>query len=473
MQKLLSFLTCLGICISLSVNVAAADFPQTLGLQSQTAVLMDAQTGQVLYDKNKDTRMYPASITKILTGALAIQNGNLSDVVTASYEAVHSLPRGTSHIALDTGEQITLEQALYGLAIESANDAANVIAENIGGTAEQFSFLMNDYARQLGAVESHFANPHGLPDSNHYTTAYDMGLITAAALKTPGFSEIFSTRRYDVPPTNIKPETRQFWNANYFINHRMECQGIVMSKTGWTQESGNTLVTAAEREGKTLIAVVMNSTRAIDVYNDTLALLDYGFSNFEAATVTSQMLTASLPKQVAGIEGTEILLEPLNALGDEIQVLMPKGADPQGISVVYGEGKPDESGRCANIKATVQYTQGETVMTLGTTNVTAIVQEPVVAETLSQKLFAFAKKPTFVILNGLMWVVFGFLAWLVIRRMIILERRKRRRRRKMKKKQNEARRRAAQPTQKREQLTPQQQQNIQAERLRRQIYRDS
>ncbi|MEG2081686.1 MAG: D-alanyl-D-alanine carboxypeptidase family protein [Oscillospiraceae bacterium] len=467
MRKILSFLACVGVCISLCLTAFAAQ-PQQWDIKSQTAVLIDAKTSQVLFDKNKDARMYPASITKILTGALAMQNGNLSDTLTASYDAVHSLPRGTSHIALDAGEQITLEQALYGLAIESANDAANVIAEAIGGTREQFCFLMNDYAMQLGATNSHFTNPHGLPDDNHYTTAYDMALITAAAIKTPRFCDIFSTRRYDIPPTNKKPETRQFWNANGFLNNQVPYEGIVMSKTGWTEESGHTLVAAAQRNGVTLIAVVMNSPRKQDSYSDIVAMFDYGFGDFEKVTVGTQTLVENLPADCPSGEGSIIKVEKENALADEISVLLPIGADPSGIFVEYGQAK--EQGRCADITATVLYTQGDTTFTLCTVNITAIIQEPVVETTLSQKLFAFAKKPTFFIFHAIMWLVFGFTVWFILRCMIIYECRRRRKKRRMMKKQGRYNR-SRRPTKKQE-LSPAQIQQRQAQRLRRQIYKD-
>lgn len=484
MRKIISALLSIAFIAITALDVYGVDAPASGNIKSVTAVLIDAKTGQVLYDKDKDKRMYPASTTKILTGLLAVQNGNMSDVLTTSYNAVHSLPRKTSHIALDTDEQITLEQAMYGMGIESANDAANVIAEKIGGTNEQFAFLMNDYAMQLGAVNSNFTNPHGLPDDNHYTTAYDLALITTAAVKHPQIYDFFGTRRYDIPPTNKKAETRQFWNANYFLNNEVPYDKILMSKTGWTEEAGHTLVTVATRNGMTLIAVVMSSTHQIDKYNDTVALFDYGFSNFEQATISTQNLVGGLPTEFTQEGEQSILLEAGSFVSDTFSALLPIGADLAGISIAQGQPTLQENGRLSDIPLTVSYTQGETVMELGKTNVTAIVAEPPEAPVSFQtKLFDFAKKPTFIILNILMWLVLAFFAWLVIRRIIILQRRKRRKRRKLMRQNAAKYNRATHPVQQdrrvqqqgtrpKQKLTKQQIQQRHAQRMKSQIYKD-
>ena len=151
------------------------------------------------------TQMYPASITKILTVLLGIENGRLQDKVTMSREAVFSITRGSSHIALTDGEEITLEQALYAAMLPSANDASNGIAEHISGSIEDFAVLMNKRAREAGAINSNFVNPHGLHDEEHVSTAYDMAMITRAALRNDTFRQIFGTVRYTIPPTNKQP----------------------------------------------------------------------------------------------------------------------------------------------------------------------------------------------------------------------------------------------------------------------------
>ena len=240
--------------------------------------------------------MQPASITKIMTALLALEHGNLSDTNTMSYDAVHSLARGSSHIALVTDEILTLEQALYALALESANDAANGIAEHIGGSMENFAAMMTDRAKQAGALHTNFANAHGLNDANHYTTAYDMARITMAALEQPLFTEIFGASIYEMPPTNKQPEARTFHCTNAMMIGKYKYDGIVAAKTGYTNPSLYTLVTVAERDGRTLIAVVMKSPAKQDRWEDTTALLDYGFGlEAEAFTIPEEPQTEVLP----------------------------------------------------------------------------------------------------------------------------------------------------------------------------------
>ncbi|MGI6333143.1 MAG: D-alanyl-D-alanine carboxypeptidase family protein [Saccharofermentanales bacterium] len=259
---------------------------QGILLRSESAVLMDADSGQILFAKDMQRIMYPASITKVVTAMLALQLAEPQDIITMSREAVFSIGRDTSHIALDIGEQITMEQALYAMAIASANDAANGIAEKISGTTAAFAELMNQAAREAGAQNTHFTNPHGLPDDDHVTTAVDMAKIAAAALKVPGFVEIFGSHYYEIPPTNEQPETRYLSSRNQLINGEKNCEGILFSKTGWTSKAEGTLVSAACREGVTLIAVVLKSATAEDKWLDTQMLFAYGFDQFSPATIT-------------------------------------------------------------------------------------------------------------------------------------------------------------------------------------------
>ena len=260
-------------------HVSAAAFTGAT-LMSESAVLMDGETGQILFEKEMHRRMYPASITKIMTATLALERGRPNDKITMSYDAVHSIARGSSHIALIPDEELTLEQALYALALTSANDAANGIAEHIGGSMEDFSALMNERARQAGALRTNFVNAHGLYNVNHYTTAHDMARITLAAIKHPAFAEIFGSLIYDIPPTNLQPQQRTLRSTNYMLMGRYKYEGAIAAKTGWTRQSQHTLMTVAERDGRTLIAVVMRSGGRRDRWEDMTALLDYGFAGF-------------------------------------------------------------------------------------------------------------------------------------------------------------------------------------------------
>ena len=195
MNRLIAVVLFVVSVIAFSQTVSAAELPIEPEILSEAAVLMDAKTGQILYSKNMDKTMYPASITKILTGMLALKYANLDETVTMSYDAVFSIDRDSSHIALDVDEEIPMIDALYALSIESANDAANGIAETVAGSMDAFAEMMNQEAKRIGAVNSNFVNAHGLPNENHYTTAYDMALITAEAIQIPMFNEIFSANR--------------------------------------------------------------------------------------------------------------------------------------------------------------------------------------------------------------------------------------------------------------------------------------
>lgn len=287
-------------------------------LVSEAAVLIDADTGQILYDKDMHRQMYPASITKILTIITGLEKLPLDTKITMSHYAVFSLPVGTSHIALDEGEEITMEQAVYAALMMSANDACNGIAEAAAGSIADYAVMMNETARKAGAKNSNFVNAHGLYDENHYTTAYDMAMICRYALKNETFRKFFGTYKYTMSPTNKQPESRLFVNQHYMIsNPSLKYEGIIGGKAGWTKVSKCTLVTAAERDGRTLIAVVMKCVKDADKYGDTKALLDWGFAEFDEVTLTN----ADLPK-----EGGYTFDKP-------VDVLVPKGITRSDLSV--------------------------------------------------------------------------------------------------------------------------------------------
>jgi len=305
---------------------------QTPQIVSEAAVLMDAKTGQVLYEKNMHTQLYPASITKILTILLGIEHGQLQDKVTMSREAVFSITKGSSHIALTDGEEITLEQALYAAMLPSANDASNGIAEHISGSIENFAVLMNQRAREAGALNSNFVNPHGLPDEEHVSTAYDMAMITRAALHNDTFRQVFGTVRYTIPPTNKQPEARDLWSEHRMLTtNRFYYEGVIGGKTGYTSVSQNTLVTAAKRGDRELIAVVMKS-QAYGVYTDTTALFDYGFEQFSEAS----FVPAELVQPSRGRDDSKLIADILNQNKDTIFTrLIHNSISPADVTVNY------------------------------------------------------------------------------------------------------------------------------------------
>lgn len=310
---------------------------------SETAVLIDADTGQVLYSKDMHRRMYPASITKIVTAMLALKYGDVSDTVTMTREDVFSIERSSSNIALDVDEQLSLEQALYAAAVASANDAANGIASHIGGSLEGFVRMMNAAAGDLGAVNTRFSNANGLPDDNHYTTAYDMALITTRALKTPGLAEYFNTRRYEIPPTNKQPETRIFNSSNRFVNGELSYDGLLMSKAGWTADAQHTLVTAARRGDRTLVAVVLKSSNSSDKWSDTVALFDYGFDQFQPVTIPSAAIIGAVPANILP-DGAGVEIDPATYAVGDVRVLLPAGLTASDIQLTVQAPSVDEDG---------------------------------------------------------------------------------------------------------------------------------
>lgn len=252
------------------------------------AILMDVDTGTILYKKNINEKFYPASITKILTTLIAVENSKMDEVVTFSEDAVYKT-QGGSGIWRDIGEVMTMEQCLYAVMLESANECAYAVAEHISGSMPKFVKLMNEKAKALGCKSSKFMNPHGLPDEKHLVTAKDMAIIARAAYENETFRAICGTKRYTIPPTNKHSE------PTYMVNHHKMLYPkdtdaylydyCIGGKTGYTNAAGNTLVTYAQKDGMTLLAVILNGTSP-QYWIETRALFDYGFENFNLCNVS-------------------------------------------------------------------------------------------------------------------------------------------------------------------------------------------
>lgn len=255
-------------------------------IASEAAVIMDADTGQILYAKNPYERMYPASITKILTTLVALENGDLNSVLTMSENAVYGIESDSNHIGLSVGEQITLEQALYAVMLVSANEAAWGVAEHISGSLEEFCDLMNQKAKDLGCINTNFVNANGLHDDNHYTCAYDMALITQAAMANEKLVEIASSTFYEIPPTNMYDEPRELYQGNKMIREGTEYyyEYCVGGKTGYTQAAQGTLVCWAQKDDTTLIATTFLVSSNADNYLDSTKLFEHYFNNYTRVT---------------------------------------------------------------------------------------------------------------------------------------------------------------------------------------------
>ena len=246
-----------------------------LAADAASAILMEAKTGRVLYEQNAHQALPMASTTKVMTALLALEMGDLNEIVATGKNAF-GVP-GTS-IYLEMGEQLTLEQMLYGLMLSSGNDAAVAIAEHLSGTVSDFCALMTRRAEEIGCENTIFSTPHGLPAQNHHTTAWDLALITREALKNPVFREIVSTQRATLPWAGHEYD-RVLTNKNKLLS---AYPGAIGVKTGYTKAAGRCLVFAAERDGLCLIGVVLNCP---DWFNEASALLDRGFENWQMVTM--------------------------------------------------------------------------------------------------------------------------------------------------------------------------------------------
>ena len=268
-----------------------ANWPQGPAIYAESGILVDLDTQEILYSKNIDKQLYPASITKVMTTLVAIESSSPEEPVTFSQHALDSIEWDSSNIGCSLNETLTMEQCWYAMMLNSANEVCCGVAEHISGSIEAFVEKMNQKAAELGCTNTHFSNPNGLPDETHYTTAHDMALIANAAYQNETFRQIFSTRQYEIPPTPQYTETRYLYNHHKMMQPDTEYyyEGCLGGKTGYTETALNTLVTIASRNGKNLLCVTMR-TQGRQVYTDTASLFDYGFSQTfpadEAALLT-------------------------------------------------------------------------------------------------------------------------------------------------------------------------------------------
>ena len=289
-------------------------------LYSSACVVMDVNTGAILYYKNKLDRHYPASTTKIMTTLLALERGSLDDTVTFSENAVGSITWDSSNMELLAGNQLTLEQALYGIMLRSANEAANGVAEHISGSMEAFAREMTDYAISLGCRRTHFTNPSGLHDDDHYTTAKDLAIIASVAARNEEFRKITGTVFYNVENLNFKikqpesetdengkptgetvetaepePEPYPLYNHHKMVSGEYAYEGCYGGKTGYTDEARNTLVTYVKRGDMDLVCVILDCPGGGNyIYMDTEKALDYSFANYERLTAEYNEAQAKL-----------------------------------------------------------------------------------------------------------------------------------------------------------------------------------
>lgn len=336
------------------VNVAAES--AVPAVEAPAYAVIDAASGQVLIEKNSDKYKFPASVTKILSIALALeaspQDGSTrGDTVTVSERAVSELMPGASAVHLEAGEVTTFNDILYATQIVSANDAANVLAEYIDGSLEQFAARMNQKTAELGLANSHFTNPSGQPENSHYVTAYDMAQITRWALSVEGFKDIFGATSYTMGSTAQKPQGTLCQNRNLLLaaDSQYYYPAATGGKMGFTNEAQFTLVTSAEANGNELICVVLDCATDADKYSSTTTLLDYCFNNFNRVTYGAK----EVPATSISVFGGAKELGKISVESEDTSFLLHNSLDVKDVEAVCDI--PDSYVMGAQFTPTVSY----------------------------------------------------------------------------------------------------------------------
>ena len=349
-----------------------AGWPQGPAIGAEGAILMEADTGTILYAKNIHEHLYPASITKLMTGLLAYENLSMDAMIPFSEEAVYSIEFGSSSIGIEPGEAMSVEDCLYALMVASANEVAAGLAERMGGSLNNFPDMMNKRAASLGCTDTHFTNAHGLFNEEHYTSAYDMALIAREYFSHDELAVIANAATRYFAATDTQPDEFTLFNKHKLINGEMEYDGIVGGKTGFVEMSRQTLVTCAERDGMRLICVILRE-ESPDQFNDTVELFDYGFNNFRKLRISDneKQYTINNPgfmKIGKDIYGSNSIPFTVSSAG---YVCIPKEMNFDNLSseVVYDDSKAQEvvdsvsegteSAAANKVIGTIRYTVGD------------------------------------------------------------------------------------------------------------------
>lgn len=393
-----------------------ADSSKTLDISARAAVLIDADTGVVIYEKNPHEKLYPASITKIMTAYLACQYGKFDDTLTASHNAVFGIGPGSSIIGIDEGEQISFLDGLYGIMMESANEVCMMVAEHIDGTVEKFVERMNKQAQEWGCKDTHFNNPHGFHDENHYTTAYDMGIITYNAIKNKDFAKIWGTVDHTIPATN-KNVARNLHNKDKMLKPTSDYyyEYAIGGKTGFHDEAKNTLVTCAEKDGVKLISVVMKDSGYEKTYEDSKKILDYGFSVYKENTVYTNGSYTDEISVYQDYQGESYNVGTLDVtVAKDVKAKLPSFISPDKITT-KAEIKVSKDGKNENI-LTAPINAGDKVGTLNfvydnktisTADITAVnsVEKKTDKQLASMKFFKAFKSVMWTILKAIIILI--------------------------------------------------------------------
>lgn len=417
MKRLCSLcLALIFIASFLHVRAFAAEMPQVPEIISETAVLMDAMTGQVLYQKNAAQRMYPASTTKIMTGLLVAEHSNPDEIATVTASAIDIEEWDSASIYLVENEQMSVDSLLYAMMMPSANDASNVLAEHVAGSQVAFADLMNARAAAIGANSTHFANAHGLHDPNHYTTAYDLALITKEAMQNKIFAHYFGAATQTIPATNLNPYERAFMNYQYMLVDTSEYYepAVTGGKVGYTHEAEHTMSTIAEKDGRVLICTVMKSPNRGDKFADTKALLDFGFDGFAQVSVSRDKFPGFDQKITQ--DGEEVGFVAYEST-DDFQALLPNGISASAIKVSYSFTEPQDA-PYGEVYAEFYAETGNAAIPewLGRQKLTsnAVLHAPAEPATLAEQLTALANEHPWILpLTAFCIVLTAFLLFLL------------------------------------------------------------
>ncbi len=321
------------------------DWPKGPVINAESAILIEAETGAILYAKNIHKKEFPASTTKILSTLIASESCELDEIVDFNHDDVFGIPRDSNNIAIDEGESLNVEECLNAILIRSANEVCLGLARHISGSYEDFAALMNQRAVELGCVDSNFVNPNGLPDDNHYTSAYDLAMIGKAFFDNQFLCEITTTPRLKIYASNRQPDDIIDSNKMDLIKGReYEYEYLVGCKTGYTEVSRSSIVSCAEKDGLKLICVVMKDEAPFQ-YEDTISLFNYGFSNFEKIYISKTESKYNLSFSDSFYSGNTVFgnLKPLLFVDENAYVIMPIAADAACVSseITYGSEDPD------------------------------------------------------------------------------------------------------------------------------------
>lgn len=338
-------------------------------VNAESAILLEANTGTILYEKNIHEKQYPASTTKILTTLIAHETCTMDELVSFSQDAVFDIDRGSNHIAIDPGEKLTMEDCLKAILIRSANEVSLAVAEHIsGGAWEEFAPIMNARAKELGCLNSNFVNPNGLPNEDHYTTAYDLAMIGKAFFANETLCKITLSPLLEIAASEYQPDDITEVNQMELIPRgKYAYEYLVGCKTGYTNDARSTLVSCAEKNGLKLICVVLRDEAPYQ-YEDTIALFEYGFSNFDKINVSQTETKYNIENTGSFYSGNDLFgsSQPLLSLNKSDCVILPKTVTFEDLTSAISYDTID-----ANQAALITYSYNN--VTLGTVSVDLVV----------------------------------------------------------------------------------------------------